>query len=182
LTFRNPLLKLSDSRALKVLLPGDDVGSLEDRLAAGEVLRLTPHDEVDDIDLERGITSAAQYEPGKLSRLFHEEGRTHVQAQRGRTDRRLTTLRREARSLREETGANALFVSLGLLKWKSAGRDGRTQEGRSPLFLLPVELTGSPSRPYSIRVEPNAEIQPNFCLIEKLRLEYELELPQLENP
>src|SRR5699024_5619643 len=42
LTFRNPLLKLSDSRALKALLPGEDIGSLEDRIAAGDIVRLTP--------------------------------------------------------------------------------------------------------------------------------------------
>ncbi|WP_236865308.1 DUF4011 domain-containing protein [Brevibacterium daeguense] len=182
LSFRNPLLKLSDSRGIKFLVPGDDLGELENRLAENQSVQLTPHENVEHLDLEQGVQTASQYDDVTLSRLFQEEGRTYVSAQRGRTINKLTSLRRDAKSIKEDTGATALFVSLGLLKWKSAGRRSKAQEGRSPLFLLPVELTGSTTRPYSIRMEPNAEVQPNYCLIEKLRQEYNLTLPQLESP
>lgn len=182
LSFRNPLLKLSDSRGAKFLVNGEDLGELENRLAQNQSIQLTPHENVDAIDLEQGVQTASQYDEHKLSRLFLEEGRTFVSAQRGSALNKLTGLRRDAKSIKEDTGATALFVSLGLLKWKSAGTRGKAQEGRSPLFLLPVELTGSKTRPYSIRMEPNAEVQPNYCLIEKLRQEYNLVLPQLESP
>lgn len=182
LSFRNPLLKLSDSRGAKFLVNGEDLGELENRLAQNQSIQLTPHENVDAIDLEQGVQTASQYDEHKLSRLFLEEGRTYVSAQRGRALNKLTSLRRDAKSIKEDTGATALFVSLGLLKWKSAGTRGKAQEGRSPLFLLPVELTGSKTRPYAIRMEPNAEVQPNYCLIEKLRQEYDLTLPQLESP
>ena len=182
LSFRNPLLRLADSRGVSFLVPGDDLGEFENRLAENRSIQLTPHENVDSIDLEQGLQSASQYDDSKLSSLFHEEGRTYVAAQRGRTQNKLTSLRRDARSIKEDTGVTALFVSVGLLKWKSAGRRGKAQEGRSPLFLLPVELTGSSTRPYSVRMEPNAEMQPNYCLIEKLRQEYDLTLPQLESP
>ncbi|WP_453976313.1 DUF3320 domain-containing protein [Brevibacterium pityocampae] len=182
LSFRNPLLRLADARGVSFLVPGDDLGEFENRLAENQSIQLTPHENVDSIDLEQGLQSASQYDDSKLSSLFHEEGRTYVAAQRGRTQNKLTSLRRDAKTIKEDTGATALFVSVGLLKWKSAGRRGKAQEGRSPLFLLPVELTGSNTRPYSVRMEPNAEMQPNYCLIEKLRQEYDLTLPQLENP
>lgn len=182
LTFRNPLLKLSESRALKFIIRDQDLGAFEDRLASGESIAITPHEAIDDIDRERGITSVVQYGGDVLSRLFHEEHRIYVRNSRGSTLSKLNSLRRAARTLREDTGATALFVSLGILNWRSSGRGGTSQVGRSPLFLLPVELTGSASRPYAIRVEPNSEIQPNISLIEKLYLEYGLSLPQLENP
>ena len=182
LTFRNPLLKLADSRALRVLLPGDELGTFEDRLAANETIRLTPHEQVDELDRERGITSAEQYDSATQTRLFEEENRTYVSAGRASTLNKLTKIRRDGRSLREETGASALYVSLGLLRWKSTGKDGKEQEGRSPLFLLPIELTGSHTRPYAMKMEANADIKPNVCLIEKLKQEFDLTLPQLENP
>lgn len=182
LSFRNPLLKLSDSRGARFVVPGNDLGELENRLASNQTIQLTPHENVEPIELEQGIRTASQYDDAKLSRLFQEERRTYVRTQRGSTLNKMTNLRREAKSIKEETGATALFVSLGLLRWKSSGSGGAVREGRSPLFLLPVELTGSNTRPYSIRAEPNAGIQANYCLIEKLGQEYDLTLPQLENP
>lgn len=182
LSFRNPLLKLSDSRGSRFVVPGANLGELENRLASNKTIQLTPHENVEPIELEQGIRTASQYDNAKLSRLFLEEGRTYVSANRGRTLNKLTTLRRDAKSIREETGATALFVCLGLLRWRSSGRGGAVREGRSPLFLLPVELSGSNTRPYSIRAEPNASIQANYCLIEKLKQEHDLTLPQLENP
>ena len=178
LSLRNPLLKLADSRGLELLVPGEDLGELEDRLAQNAAVRLTPDHQVDALDRERGLVSAAQFDSATLSRLFREEGRTFVRSVRGSSERKLVQLRRDAKALKEETGATALFVSLGLLTWRA----GRDQVARSPLFLLPVELTGSRTRPYEIRLESNAEIQPNHCLIEKLRQEFNLSLPQLEQP
>lgn len=178
LSLRNPLLKLTDSRGLELLVPDEDLGELEDRLAQNAPVRLTPDHLIDAIDRERGLESAGQFDPATLSRLFREEARTYVRSTRGSAERKLVHLRRDAKAVKEESGATALFVSLGLLTWRA----GRDQVARSPLFLLPVELTGSRNRPYEIRLEPNAEIQPNHCLIEKLRQDFNLSLPQLEQP
>lgn len=182
LSLRNPLLKLAKNRGIKILLPEHDLPELEDRLAQNEPVELTPDNVVEPIDLEQGIRSAGEYSPTKLSRLFTEERRVFVKSSSGRALTKLTSLRREARSIQEETGANALYLSIGLLRWPLSGSGSMKKEALSPLFLLPVELTGNTSRPYSIRVEPNSELKPNHCLIEKIRIEHGVSLPQLIEP
>src|SRR5699024_783732 len=62
LSFRNPLLKLSDSRGAKFLVNGEDLGELENRLAQNQSIQLTPHENVDAIDLEQGVQTASQYD------------------------------------------------------------------------------------------------------------------------
>lgn len=182
LSLRNPLLKLSNARGVTFLLPPSQLASLEDQLAQNTRIELTPDNNVEDIDRIQGIESAASYSDEKLARLFAEEGRVFVRSARGRAFSKLTTLRRDARSIREETGANSLYLSIGLMRWTLKSGGSKKQEANSPLFLLPIEISGSASRPYSIRIEPNSDLQPNFCLIEKLHQEYGLEIPQLEKP
>lgn len=182
LSLRNPLLKLGKARGVKILLPELELSELEDRLAQNEPVELTPDDVVEAIDLEQGILSASDYPAIKRSRLFREERRVFVKSDNGKALSKLTALRRDAKNILEETGANALYLSIGLMRWQLSGAGAAKKEALSPLFLLPVELTGSTTRPYSIRVEPNSELQPNHCLIEKLRLEHGLSLPQLIEP
>lgn len=182
LSLRNPLLKLSSGRGVQVLLPEADIPALEDLLAGNHRVELTPDDMLDEIEAQRGLESAAQLPAATLTSLFNEEGRVFVKSSRGRTLSKLNSLRREAKSMLEESGSNALHLAIGFLRWPVKSGSGAKQEGFSPLFLLPIEITGSASRPYSIRMEPNSELQPNYALIEKLRQEYGMTIPLLEQP
>jgi hypothetical protein len=48
---------------------------------------------------------------------------------------RLRGIQRRARTVTEETGANNLFLTLGMLEWEDSKR-----QAKAPLFLLPVTL------------------------------------------
>ena len=54
-------------------------------------------------------------------------------------DRSLMLMRTKAREALREQGINILFLTLGVLEWSSEGTQG--QKVRSPLVLIPVELT-----------------------------------------
>lgn len=179
LTFRNPLLNLADRRGIELLLHGDDLGEFEDMLASGKKIPLTPSEDVAaTIDGLRGYESAKQLPSDQRVRLFREEGRVFAHNSAGRTHPRLNKMRRDARTRREETGANTLYVALGMMRWK----DSSGRSGRSPMFLLPCQLEGSTHRPFTVSMDPDASVQPNYCLIEKLRIEHDLEIPELRKP
>lgn len=179
LTLRNPLLNLPRRRAVNLLVSEPDLSDLEDDLADGRRIRLTPSEDVArTIEGLRGNATANQLTPDTLSQLYREEGLVYAHYERGSAKNRLNVLRRESAGLREETGANSLYVAVGNLRW--ADRAGN--RGEAPLFLVPALLEGSAKRPFEVRVEPGTQIQANYCLIEKLRAEHGIELPLLENP
>lgn len=179
LSLRNPLLKLSDSRGLQLLVPSRTLGEFEDRLNSNQPIRLLPHRDLSAIHIGRGLTSARELPEEEREAVFLDENAVYAFSPRYHVRQRLTSLRRDARTAKEETGANSLFLTLGSFRWKD--RSG-TKEGRAPLYLLPVRLTGSSSRPYEVSLEPGAAVQPNYCLIEKLRQEHNLILDVLERP
>ena len=89
---------------------------------------------------------------------------------RGQLPSRLRGIQRRARTVVEETGANNLFLTLGMLEWEDAGR-----EARAPLFLLPVTIARAPWP--AVRAPDRAMAryaQPNQCLLEKLRIAHGL--------
>lgn len=179
LTRRNPLLNLSPDSGVRVLVTPSQLGTMEDDLSDGRSIRLLTEDDMTAIHISRGWTSTTQLPEEERFQVYSQERALYVHSRRGRASNKLNTLRREARRTIEETGANSLFLTIGTFEWKDAsGREG----GSAPLYLLPVTLTGSPTRPHELRLEPGAEIRPNYSLIEKLRQDHELEFPVLEQP
>ncbi len=95
--------------------------------------------------------------------------------------KRLLTLYRTAKSSIEETGANLLHLSLGMLKWYETGSADRPRT--APLILLPLQLhrsaTGSGYRfSLSLSDEP---MRPNITLLEKLQTEFGIDTARLED-
>jgi very-short-patch-repair endonuclease len=94
----------------------------------------------------------------------------------GRGDRSLMLLRSKAREALREQGVNILYLTIGMLEWSGEGTQGQTV--RSPLVLVPVELSrSSPLDPYVLRVA--GEVTGNPTLAHKLRSELALVLPSL---
>src|SRR5699024_6535162 len=92
--------------------------------------------------------------------------------------RRLKNLQRKARTSLDETGTDNLYLALGTLHWTDHGK-----EGRAPIFLLPVRLTGGRggSR-FTLSIDETRSLQPNYCLVEKLRTTWGLKIPELTDP
>lgn len=92
-------------------------------------------------------------------------------------NKRLKKTMRDARSHLEERGINILFLSLGSLEWFE--EKDPNKKYKAPLILLPVELKLNDKTKHFTVVTSDDEVQENISLKEKLRLEYGIEIPQL---
>jgi very-short-patch-repair endonuclease len=95
---------------------------------------------------------------------------------------RLKNLLRSAESAIQEMGANILYLAFGFLEWY----DNNSENARSaPLFLVPVRLNkgrlNTETRTYEYTVSYSGEdIIPNLSLREKLRADFAMALPDLD--
>lgn len=99
-------------------------------------------------------------------------------------DRSLAGIRRKAREVESQTGANTLFLTIGTLEWTEAAttRSGRDANARAPLFLIPVRVTGKAKTGIRVAAGDAADVIPNYCLLEKLRQTYGIVIDELERP
>ena len=84
------------------------------------------------------------------------------------------------------SGNNSLYLALGVVDWTetTAFRGAAKPVAWSaPLYLYPVILEGGKGGPWTIHLDPNGEVTPNYCLHEKLkRPPYNLDLQELVSP
>ena len=92
-------------------------------------------------------------------------------------DRRLLDLYRLARNGFEEGGANILFLAVGFLSWT---RKDDEPAYRAPLLLVPVSLKRSSVRAGFRLALHDDEIRINPTLLELLREDFRLRMPELE--
>lgn len=100
------------------------------------------------------------------------------------TDRAMRSLLRAAEDLEQQSASNQLYLCVGSLVWEEPATPGRPSGGRlrSPLYIVPVRIKGSARTQFTMTLDEGAEITPNFCLLEKLRSELNLVIPELEKP
>lgn len=92
---------------------------------------------------------------------------------------RLLSIHNDARTYIEEQGVNILFLAVGFLHWYESpvAQEAR----RAPLLLIPVELRRKNAL---VRFElhyTGDDIGDNLSLIEKLKAEFSIELPSIED-
>ncbi|PIE25582.1 MAG: hypothetical protein CSA62_00820 [Planctomycetota bacterium] len=186
LSYRNRLLAFRETkRSLPLLLA--DPASIEDALASRQcfVVRPRPGDKRDGEDtleenaLERRerlqIFARAELDRRRLTSTLTER----------ELEKRLKEIWRHYRSSLEETGANTLYLAVGMLHYREAHHSAT---GRvAPLLLLPLEIQRRSVRDgYVLRVSED-EPQVNSTLLEKLRTDFPIdtrgldELPEDEN-
>lgn len=108
----------------------------------------------------------------KMQTLFYPED---LEAQ-------LANISRVARTAMEESGVNILYLAFGFIEWKDNVDSG---PNLAPLVLLPVTLTRTgidrQTRRYKYEIEYSEEdFESNLSLKEKLRNDFDLELPELK--
>jgi very-short-patch-repair endonuclease len=90
----------------------------------------------------------------------------------------LNSLYRSVVNTEEETGANTLFLALGILSWKETDRS--EQMRRSPLLLLPVHLKKkSVGGKFLLSIRDDDTVI-NHTLFQKLKRDYDMEIPGLD--
>lgn len=151
-------LLVVDRKAMSFLpRPGADDDETDDGAP-----RLFQPDEEEEVD-ESGM--AVRHTDDKLQTHLKSEG----------LQKKLLRLYYDAKTSQEEQGVNILYLATGFLKWFEAPSSDR--ERFAPLILIPVELdrTSAKSR-FKIRWDEQ-EIATNLSLQEKLRLEFNVDLP-----
>lgn len=178
MTYMNPLLKRKDASSIPLHVPAGGIGAFEDKIASKERVRLVPHDELAAIHSAQGARTARDVDTDVLRRILEEENTLYAALSTKEYRTKLVNLARKARTVTEETGTNNLYLTLGTLEWTE-----RAKKGAAPLFLLPVKLVGGRgTTPFTLEVDDSREMEPNYCLVEKLRLTWGLEIPELSNP
>ncbi|GAB3919461.1 hypothetical protein GCM10027613_23400 [Microlunatus endophyticus] len=178
MSYANPLLRRKNASTIGIHIPNGTLGMFEDKIADGTSLRLVAHDEIEKIHRAQGARTAADIEPEAIRTILEQEGRLFVAVPEREYQRRLKSLARRSKTAVEETGSDNLYLTLGALEWTDGGR-----KGSAPLFLVPIKLTGGRGVvPFSIEIDDSRERVPNYCLIEKLKVSYGLDIPELEIP
>lgn len=177
LSLRNRLLNFRETkRVVELAVP--DIAQLEDRLADGASFDVLARSGRYSGQPESETTEEAE-------RTFLEaelaEGRLFSALTESETSRRLLEIYRASRSSIEETGANVLYVALGMLRWLEAPTAEKPR--RAPLILLPVRLVRrSAGGGYRYRIELTSEpLRPNITLIEKLRVDFGFDVRELDD-
>lgn len=179
LTARNRLLHLPE-RSKQVPLVCPDPGALEDLLAAGKTIRISPFP-----DLEGGGRDAKLYQEqnrGELHQQYAQEALLSNEVlsslPQKKLEAELIDLYRKARTDMDEGGANTLFLALGFLNWKKTADDTRTY--RAPLILQPVKLQRKSALSGVTMTIHEDEPRFNLTLLELLHQDFDLKIPGLD--
>ncbi len=179
LSLRNPLLNMPRTqKVMDLVVPEGMLARVDDIVHSGKQVRLTPADQVDAIQLARGVKTAADLSGDELRTIFDAQRQLYTTVAGDACRRQLRSMKREADTLEQETGSNYLYLTLGALVHPKKGG-----EARAPLFLLPIRLAGGlASRPYAIALDGQEIAQPNLCLLQWLKTTHGLDLPDLAEP
>lgn len=179
LTLRNRLLNFSATQqTLSFECP--ELGALEDELAEGRSFRIISLRDEDPVGGRDG--EAFFRENGrKIDTAFVQDAFERRElcspVSAKELERRLVTLHRKAKSDIKEGGANTLFLAFGFLRWKKSDNESRVY--RSPLLLLPVELSRSSARSNFTLKHRSDDVRFNETLLELLKQDFDIEVPAL---
>ena len=178
LSLRNRLINYTPTSGLALQVPGAALPRLEDLINRGQSLQLLPADRIGQVDRERGIRTARDLPDAQRTEMLEQRRQAHINVTESVYVPRLRAVAYKARTLIEETGANNLYLAFGMLSWRVDDR-----QLRSPLVLVPVRLhTTARGQSFTVALDEAGASTPNFCLLEKLRLEHGITIPGLATP
>jgi len=178
LSLRNKLINYTDRSGYSLAVPAPAVARLEDAISAGTPITLVPSDAVPRINEVRGIRFGRDLPEDVRTMMLADKKSAFVDITSASYTNKLRYLANKARTIVEETGANNLYLAFGMLHWTFNDR-----ELRSPLVLIPVQMTSaSRGTSYKLTIDEAGASTPNYCLIEKLRQSFGLDIPGLANP
>ncbi|KRE25635.1 DNA helicase [Mycobacterium sp. Soil538] len=178
LSLRNKLINYTDRAGYRIDVPGPQLGRLEDAVNAGAPITLVPSDDIKSVDAARGIRYGRDLPESDRELLLADKHSAYVDITQAAYQSKLRYLANKAKTIVEETGANNLYLAFGMLHWRFNDRDLQ-----SPLVLVPVTLsTKNRGERYVLTLDEAGTSTPNFCLLEKLRVALNLQIPGLANP
>jgi hypothetical protein len=187
---RSALLNLGTGpSAQPVVLPPPGLGILEDRLHQDVEFDLLSGFDLPEVYIARDKPNAVLLDGEEQVRLLDQR---RVYVQRMGTTRssqgpisptkfasEIRSMARRAKEGRDERGMNPLFLTLGLLRWPH--KPGRMAD--APIILVPVNVEMRPrSKQFVLSIDSSSHASPNYALIEWLRREHDLDIPDLVEP
>ena len=176
-SLRNSLLNLY-LRRKAIQFISFDIDCIEDHLQDGEEYCIYPKPNV-----EFAFDASERLVRSKLNEPLHElisndieHHRLHTYQTEGETRDVLKNIYRAARNAIEETGANSLFLVIGMLRWYESPQSETPRY--APLLLLPVEMVYKKGN-YYIRTR-DEEISLNITLVEYLRQIHDIRINGLD--
>lgn len=177
LSLRNRLLNFSERARFPLGISEDAVEVFEDLVNAGHVLELLPADHLGATDKDN-FDSGFNLPSERRNDLLLKDRKVFTMAPEKSYATALRKMAFAAKTELQESGSNNLYLAIGSLVWSLGNK-----HQRSPLILVPVNLVaGGKGGNYRIELDSAGSSTPNFCLLEKLRKEFELEIPGLEDP
>lgn len=184
LSMRNNLLNCKpDASQQELIIP--DVAKLEDDLSNGAAFRISS------LQTNYTITEAAKQENkdalysqiGQQAAELYKKGELlafsfHKPLLDEKLEKRIYSLYLAARRNLEESGYNTLYIACGFLRW--VRRDKGKQTLQAPLLLIPVRLTRKSVKSGFRLQTTDEEPRINLTLLELLKTEYDLRIPELE--
>lgn len=185
LSLRNPLLnyRFPSSTSVSLMIPDGFLGRLEDLLQSSAMLKLAANLLIDGSRKPAGLTARRTLPEAARELAIETLVAKQVLMTSVPEDTFIPRLRRmqsTARSIMDESGANQLYLALGMVVWTP---DGKSDEKSAPLILLPVNLVSSNrSREFALAIDAAGQVTPNFSLAERLKIDARLDLPKLVEP
>jgi len=178
LSLRNRLINYTERAGFALAVPGPTLARFEDDINAGARIHLLASDEISQVDAARGVRYGRDLPDDERTVLLADKRSAYLDVTSAAYKTRLRSLAYKAKTISQETGANNLYLAFGMLNWRLADR-----ELRSPVVLVPVSLsTANRGDRYVLSLDEAGASTPNYCLIEKLRVSFGLEIPELSNP
>lgn len=176
-TLRNNMLNLHLSQKAIQLITFD-IDKIEDHLQDGAEYLIVEKPNIDvhfDSD-ERLFRSKLYPTLQDLISRDIEHHSLHTYQPEAETRNTLKNIYRSARNAIEETGANALYLTIGTLRWYET--DVIETPRYAPILMLPVEMVYKKGQ-YYVRTR-DEEIMLNVTLFEFLRQNFDIEIPGLD--
>ncbi len=180
LSKRNKLLNIRQrSMGFKIFSP--DLSTLEDELSSGKKFNINSKETFS----TKGRSEAeftqqtGEHLEDEFVRDQFNRGTLIADANERDLDKNLINLFRRAKSDLQEGGANTLFLSFGMLRWKEDAASELSY--KAPLILLPVKLdrTSARSKPKIMQLPDEVAVF-NLTLIELLEQDFEIDLSMFQ--
>jgi very-short-patch-repair endonuclease len=182
------LLAEAEMRFLPVPEPTRDeliaAGYIEIELETGQEVRLLKDPTAEEWAKRLGLSTAYEVPRPSTDELDDKHADNAIQTlfYPYELEARLKNLLRTAESAIQEMGANILYLAFGFLEWFDNSNDNART---APLFLVPVRLHKGRLNPqrktYEYTLSYSGEdIIPNLSLREKLRADFAMALPSLD--
>ncbi len=175
---RNNLVNMRSSRSI-LRLNIHNLSDLEDALFKGMEFRIYPQsDEWSESSLRDRTLYRHRTGDDPLQKALLED--FHSKILRANTDKKeldlsITQIYRSARTSVEESGANTLYLALGMLAWCEMGNEDKPH--LAPIILFPMELKRKSVQEGFVIKQGEDEPIINFTLLEMMRQNFGVDIP-----